>query len=299
MFVDRKANRPNRYKVTPDSGNEYFVTLERADEPTEMGTPINAETLNKLYGEDNKPTALEIGTMPADNARTTIPNGSDLNSDEFLKIGAWKSTSVSAATSLINCPVTIAFTLDVVSGTGSNNEVLATSGYIIQKLTTNEGDQYFRRIHASTSNGRVFADWSMVYSTKKKPTPSEIGAAPAAAYYVLDKAGTSIPANEDLNNYTTPGIYSAVASVPPTLKNSPITASSGFQMSVEYGYSGNSRIHQTVKLGVDSNYEFTRVCVNGTWSAWKRPITHILTKDDYGTTLPTAGTVGRIFFKKV
>ena len=46
-YKDRQSNRPNRYKVTPDSGTEYFVTLERADEPTELGTPINAENLNK------------------------------------------------------------------------------------------------------------------------------------------------------------------------------------------------------------------------------------------------------------
>lgn len=48
-FEDRQANRPNRYKVTPDSGNEYYVTLERADEPTVLGTPLTAEVLNMLY----------------------------------------------------------------------------------------------------------------------------------------------------------------------------------------------------------------------------------------------------------
>ena len=59
-FEDRKANRPNRYKVTPDSGNEYYVTLERADEPTVLGTPINAETLNALYGPHNTQSAFKM-----------------------------------------------------------------------------------------------------------------------------------------------------------------------------------------------------------------------------------------------
>lgn len=48
MFIDRKPTRPNRYKVTPENGEAYYVTLERADEPTEEGTPINAGTLNSL-----------------------------------------------------------------------------------------------------------------------------------------------------------------------------------------------------------------------------------------------------------
>ncbi len=48
MFVDRKPTKPNRYKITPEGGNPYYVVLERADEPTEEGTPLNAATLNKL-----------------------------------------------------------------------------------------------------------------------------------------------------------------------------------------------------------------------------------------------------------
>lgn len=48
MFIDRKPTRPNRYKITPEGGTPYYVTLERADEPTVEGTPINAASLNNL-----------------------------------------------------------------------------------------------------------------------------------------------------------------------------------------------------------------------------------------------------------
>ena len=47
-FVDRKSTYPNRYKITNENGNSDYATLERADEPTVLGTPLNAETLNKL-----------------------------------------------------------------------------------------------------------------------------------------------------------------------------------------------------------------------------------------------------------
>jgi hypothetical protein len=33
--------------------------------------------------------------------------------------------------------------------------------------------------------------------------------------------------------------------------------------------------------------------------SWTRILTNVLSEKDYGTTLPTAGTPGRIFFKKV
>lgn len=51
IFVDRQSAYPNRYKVTQDSGESYYITLERADEPTVLGTPLNADTLNQLVEE--------------------------------------------------------------------------------------------------------------------------------------------------------------------------------------------------------------------------------------------------------
>lgn len=47
-FEDRVSAYPNRYRVTPESGEPYYITLERADEPTNVGTPLNAATMNQL-----------------------------------------------------------------------------------------------------------------------------------------------------------------------------------------------------------------------------------------------------------
>lgn len=59
MFVDRKPTRPNRYKITPENGGTpYYVVLERADEPTVEGTPLNATTLNNLLP---KPVIATVG----------------------------------------------------------------------------------------------------------------------------------------------------------------------------------------------------------------------------------------------
>lgn len=58
MFVDRKPTRPNRYKITPENGEAYYVTIERADEPIVEGTALNAEALNNLLP---KPTRATVG----------------------------------------------------------------------------------------------------------------------------------------------------------------------------------------------------------------------------------------------
>ncbi len=59
MFKDRKPTRPNRYKITPENGGTpYYVTLERADEPTVAGTPLNAASLNALLP---KPLSVAVG----------------------------------------------------------------------------------------------------------------------------------------------------------------------------------------------------------------------------------------------
>lgn len=51
MFIDRKSAKPKRYKVIPETGNPYYVVLERADEPLVDGTPLNAETFNNILND--------------------------------------------------------------------------------------------------------------------------------------------------------------------------------------------------------------------------------------------------------
>lgn len=74
-FVDRVASRPNRFKVTPEKGEPYYVTLERADEPVTLGTPLNAASLNSLGAElDGKQDSLFQGSF-ADDMDTAVEYG--------------------------------------------------------------------------------------------------------------------------------------------------------------------------------------------------------------------------------
>lgn len=45
---DRVPTQPNRFKVTDESGEVSYITLERADVPTETGTPINAALFQSI-----------------------------------------------------------------------------------------------------------------------------------------------------------------------------------------------------------------------------------------------------------
>jgi hypothetical protein len=63
QFVDRKSNKPNRYKITKADGSTEYVTLERADEPTVVGTPLNANTFNGIINDMNGKVEKAGGTM--------------------------------------------------------------------------------------------------------------------------------------------------------------------------------------------------------------------------------------------
>ena len=50
-FVDRQSAYPNRYRWTEPDGNSGYFFLERDDEPTVPGTPLNASTFNAIVDE--------------------------------------------------------------------------------------------------------------------------------------------------------------------------------------------------------------------------------------------------------
>ncbi|MBR5873936.1 MAG: hypothetical protein IKY90_04275 [Oscillospiraceae bacterium] len=63
-WTDRVPTYPNRYKVTKADGSFEYITLERADEPTVEGTPINAANLKAImFGGNNVITSATNDTI--------------------------------------------------------------------------------------------------------------------------------------------------------------------------------------------------------------------------------------------
>ena len=128
-------------------------------------------------------------------------------------------------------------------------------------------------------------------------TANEIG-----AYNLLAKE--TIPQNANLNTYITPGSYVVPSyAYGSTIANNPSNECG--TVIVEYVLAQNSvaggreYLKQTYKTL--NGYDLVRTSKNSgaTWSDWGYNMTNILPSVCYGTDLPTAGTAGRIFFKKV
>ena len=77
-WVDRVATHPGRVQLTPVQGQTNIYDMERADEPTVAGTPINAANLNamqKNIGLDaNKTVYVAVsGSDATGNGSSTAP----------------------------------------------------------------------------------------------------------------------------------------------------------------------------------------------------------------------------------
>lgn len=116
---DRVPKYPGRVYVTPENGGApYYATIERADEPVEVGTPLNKATL--LSDE-----TAELYEKPTD---TAVPD------DLFEILGAERKRAIFGEKS------------EIESG------IWDTYSYV----TNNYGDELFRQI-TSDGKGRVIA----------------------------------------------------------------------------------------------------------------------------------------------
>lgn len=80
-FVDRQPTKVGRRKITYEDGRSEFVTVEMADEPNQLGTPLNRDTLMALQGFHTVDTEfLSDGSVKETNEYgdvliTTFPKG--------------------------------------------------------------------------------------------------------------------------------------------------------------------------------------------------------------------------------
>lgn len=60
-FVDRVPTRPGRIKITPEDGSAiWYGVMERADEPSVEGTPINAANLNAMQENQGMSSGMTV-----------------------------------------------------------------------------------------------------------------------------------------------------------------------------------------------------------------------------------------------
>jgi hypothetical protein len=101
----------------------------------------------------------------------------------------------------------------------------------------------------------------------------------------------------DLNDYTEDGWYFFATSVVPT--NIP-TGTNGWLQVITQGTLTKQIWYRMGTPSSNDYLTYVRTRNGTTWGAWRRIMTDVLVPNtEYGTTLPAAGTKGRIFFKKV
>lgn len=85
-MIDRVPTLPGRTKMTKADGSTEYVTIERADEPTQAGTPLNKATLFDSNAEAryaaatpseafNKAVQILTATVPASGWSSSMTNG--------------------------------------------------------------------------------------------------------------------------------------------------------------------------------------------------------------------------------
>ena len=88
-FEDRQAKYPNRWTMKKSDGTSEVVTLIRNDEPTVEGTPMNAETLNRLSDVAGADVARVQAEAAAQNAREIVNNAEE-NINSFAEASSQK-----------------------------------------------------------------------------------------------------------------------------------------------------------------------------------------------------------------
>ena len=264
---DRIAKYPGRVKLTPVSGQTNVYDMTRLDDPTQVGDPLNKNTLLKdataaLFGLGANAVPDEVLALIANERIPVVDATSSTDDmDVYAAQGAhlkWYRTGkdtqhtpyASGVTGLQNGLI-----LSFASSTGACMQVSFTAGSHLM---------FVRRLYGT---GSAPDAWAKLYTEHTKPTASDLGV------YSLSDLGETIPEGADINTYTTPGRYrvtngaAAKKLVTTSLPFDVLSLSySGFTLVVERGYSGASHIIQTL---IASDH---RVCMrekfDGSWDSW-------------------------------
>lgn len=129
---------------------------------------LNIETGEYLYewvcdyNTGNKPSFSDVEAITYGTHRVQIQEGDNLN--DYINVGGYACINNDASSTLLNSPIQVSFTLDVLSGTGLNDKVETNVySYIIQHIRSIEGEEYFRRVYSNPeTDAIIFADWQKV-----------------------------------------------------------------------------------------------------------------------------------------
>ena len=148
-------------------GNDANVVVE-----VKTGVYVDRDEFNEAIAGI---TPVKIGAISLGMDRTEIPEGADLN--DYLRIGGFRCSVTETALTVKNCPVPVAFIMDVVSATGNEEEIDVNDfRYLMQRIYSFNGTEYFRLVSSNKTGVINYGEWEHKYSSFQPPHPTEIGA---------------------------------------------------------------------------------------------------------------------------
>ena len=107
-----------------------------------------------------------------------------------------------------------------------------------------------------------------------------------------------IKSGDDLDTYTTPGTYiSSSNSITSSLLNAPSIAA-GFRLIVSAGNAASTAMQIVISNDAKGTLFFRNKKTNSGWYAWEKILRNVLTSSEYGSSLPSTGTAGQVYFLK-
>lgn len=132
IFKDRTGTNLNRKKITiiSQTPTEIIADIERADNPIEEGTTINASVFNSF--QDNINTAIDTANsaLESSNTATTTANSAKTNSTSALNIAGKASYDATNAIEAANEAITSANNVTTIA-----NQALDTANTASQNAT--------------------------------------------------------------------------------------------------------------------------------------------------------------------
>lgn len=275
-----------------DANGNFSGNANTATTATQLSTSAGSST-QPVYFSGGKPVACSytLGKSVPSNAVFT-----DTNTHWTTRIYAGASGAAShAATSNPYIKITDDNTyrnqLRII-GSGATSVSSDASGNITIS-STNTTYSSLKNPYSITiqANGTSLGSYDGSSAKTFNITPANIGAVPQCV--AVRTTG------QDLNNYTTDGWYYFASDYKPT--NIPAGSNGWLQVITATLSTGTYCKQLWYRLGTTNSNDFhifVRTRSTTTWSNWAMVITNVVTTDMYGTSLPSAGRKGRIFFKK-
>ena len=303
ITVARELTSDENAVPTAKAVAERMTEMGMGDMTKEVYDPTGRETDVFQYVDNNaaRPvhshdaTAIASGILPLVRGGTGGGNAEEARTN----IGAAAVKHTHTTSDVVSGVWSVA-----AGGTGkeshTGNAVLTGNGAnAIKNVATADGAFY-----ATAANGAPKFGTLPVAQGGTGAT-TDIGAVDALGALNLNAITDSdhtISEGDDLNSYTTPGAYRcASAAIAKSLSNMTPYKSAGFRLIVSALSTEQEKCcFQFAFFNAGQSRFYYRHCSSsGAWQPWTRIVTNILTDEEYGTTLPSDTTKGRVFFKKV